>query len=187
MALPINPPFYDQIAQGNGFIYHAPAAALLLTGTGGGFPTVINPLGSGKNFVPIKMRIGYLSGTTVIGGVLLAKTTGVGSQAATGAAIPTATLVAAQNALIGGAPGKQSVMQWSPTTNTFTSAPTVIAATGINPGASSPTSGSGLYETSFDGSLAWAPGTAMSVVYSVTTSTALFFVTIFGLEIPITQ
>lgn len=73
---------------------------------------------------------------------------------------------------------------WSPTTNTFTAAPTVDFATGINLGAAAPT-GSGAYEAKFDGSIAYYPGTALSLVYSVTTSTALFHITLFGLEIPL--
>lgn len=173
---------YEQTLRGNGFIYHAPAAALLLTGTGGGFPTVINPSGSGYIFVPLALRLGFVSGTTVIGSVLLAETLSVGAGAATGAPITAATLVAAKSTYRGS--GRNSVMQWSPTTNTFTAAPTVVASAGLNLGAAAPT-GTGTYETKLDGLLAYYPGSAMSVVYSVTTSTAVFFVTIFGLEIPI--
>ena len=153
----------------------------MLSATTGGHPTVINPSGSGKIFVPLSIRIGFISGTTVIGAVQLAMTLKVGGGAATGAAIPTATAATPQNALVGA--GQNSVMIWSPTTNTFTAA-TVIAATGINLGAAAPT-GTGTYETKFDGSIAFMPGSAMSLVYSVTTSTAFFDVCIIGLEIPV--
>jgi hypothetical protein len=59
-----------------------------------------------------------------------------------------------------------------------------VLATGINLGAAAPT-GSGAYECKFDGSIAFYPGTAMSVCYTVTTSTALFQISLLGLEIPL--
>jgi len=176
----INGPHFEHTLNGNAFVYHIASQALLLSATTGGHPTVFNPAGSGVIFVPTALRICFTSGTTVIGSVLLAETLLAGSQAATGSPILTATAVAAKPALRGS--GTASRVIWSPTTNTFTAAPTVIAATGINLGAAAPT-GSGAYEAKFDGSLAFYPGTAMSVVYSVTTSTALFHTTIYGIEI----
>lgn len=176
-----NPGLYELAKNGDLFIYGTPGQALLLSATTGDHPTVINPIGSGKNFVPLGLRISFLSGTTVIGGVLIAQTLNVGGGAATGAAVTDATLVAAKGAYVGGGTQKTSVMQWSPTTNSFTAAPTVISAA-LNLGAAAPT-GTGNYETQFDGSLVFAPGTAMSITYSVTTSTALFFVTLIGAEI----
>jgi hypothetical protein len=174
-----NPDLYQRTVDGDVFLYHIASQALILSATTGGHPTVINPAGSGKNFVPLSLRIAFTSGTTVIGSVLLAQTLNV--VVGTGATVPTATLVAAKPAYVGS--GKQSAMQWSPTTNTFTAAPTVICSA-LNLGAAAPT-GTGTYETSFDGSLVFAPGTACSIVYSVTTSTALFHVTLIGAEIPI--
>lgn len=173
---------YEQLLRGNIFVYGIASQALLLAATTGGHPTVINPSGSGVIFVPLALRIGFISGTTVIGSVVLAETTSVGAGAATGAPIATATLVAARNALRGA--GKVSQMLWSPTTNTFTAAPSVILPTGLNLGAAAPT-GTGTYETKFDGAIGFYPGTACSVCYSVTTSTALFNVTLIGAEIPI--
>ncbi len=76
-------------------------------------------------------------------------------------------------------------MQWSPTTNTFTAAPTVISPTSINLGAADPTNSGNPHVDKFDGALGFMPGTSMSIVYSVTTSTALFQVTIVGLELPL--
>ncbi len=167
------------------FQYRVPSQAFLLTATTGGHPTIINPSGSGRVFVPVKINVGFISGTTVIGSVLVAQTLNCGQGAATGAPILTATLVSAVPCYTGGPVG-QSVMQWSPTTNTFTAAPSVICPTTFNMGAVAPTNGGlGQDEHVFEGTLAFFPGTAMSLVYSVTTSTALFFTTITGLEIPI--
>jgi hypothetical protein len=174
-----NPSLYERAIEGDVFIYGTPGQALLLSATTGEHPTVINPAGSGKNFVPLSLRISFLSGTTTIGGVLIAQTLNVGGGPATGAPIISATLVDPKSAFVGA--GRASAMKWSPTTNEFTAAPTVISAA-LNLGAAAPT-GTGNYETQFDGSLVFAPGTAMSITYSVTTSTALFFVTIVGAEI----
>jgi hypothetical protein len=176
-----NPAHYERAAGGDVFLFNTPGQALLLSATTGECPTIINPLGSGKNFVPLALRLSFLSGTTTIGGVLIAQTLNVGGGPATGAPIISATLVAPVSAYVGGSTASQ--MKWSPTTNEFTAAPTVISAA-LNLGAAAPT-GTGNYETQFDGSLVFAPGTAMSIVYSVATSTALFFVTIVGAEIDV--
>lgn len=175
--------YYEQAARGNIYIYHIASQALLLSATTGGHPTVINPLGSGVNFVPLSVRASWTSGATVIGSVLIAATKKV-SAVATGAGSPilTATQVAPENALIGA--GGVPKTLWSPTTNTFTAAPTVVAAAGINLATVDPVSGF-VAETKFDGSLVFAPGSAMSLTYSVTTTTALLHWTIIGLEVPV--
>jgi len=176
-----DPIFYSQAKKGNLFIYHVASQALLLSATTGGHPTVFNPMGSGKDFIPLALRISFISGTTVIGAVILAETLDAGSAPATASPILTGTYVAPKNAYRGGGAAKTSKMLWYPTTNTFTAAPTAIHATGLNLGAAAPT-GTGTYECKFDGGLIFAPGTAMSVCYTVTTSTALFQISILGLE-----
>ena len=170
--------------QGLAFCYHCPAQALLLSATTGGHPTLINPANSGRVFVPERYVMSFVSGPTVIGSVLLAETLNVGGGAATGAPVLTATLVSGNPTYRGGPVG-QSVMQWSPTTNTFTAAPTVRSATSINLGAADPTNSGHDHTHRFDGSFALYPGNAISFVYSVTTSTALYQQTLYGFEIPI--
>lgn len=177
----LDPCYYQHAIKGNAFLYTGPGQALLLSATTGTVPTIFNPAGSGKNFVPLAIKVSFLSGTSTIGAVLIAQTVGAGASAATAAAILTGTHVAPAPAFVGGSAA--SAMRHFPTTNTFTAAPTVIAATGINIGAGA--LGTGTYETWLNGSLVFAPGTAMSITYSVATSTSLFFTTVFGLEIPI--
>ena len=174
---------YEQAKEGNVYVYWIASQAIVLTATGGGCPTIINQHGSGVNFVPLSLRLSWTSGTTTIGSVLIAATTKV-SAVATGAGSPilTATQVAPVNALVGS--GKVGKTLWSPTTNTFTAAPTVLMAAGINIAPADPVGGF-MAETKFDGSVVFAPGSAMSVVYSVTTSTALFHITIIGMEVPV--
>ncbi len=173
--------YTEPMIRGQLFLYHVPAQAFLLSATTGLVPTVINPVGSGKVFVPVAIRLSFVSGTTVIGSVLIAETLNVQGGAATGAPILTATLVTPKQSRRGFV--GSSAMQWSPTTNTFTAAPTIIAASGLDLGAAAPT-GTGVYEVLLDGALGFEPGSAMSLTYSVTTSTALFQTTIFGIELP---
>jgi hypothetical protein len=172
--------YLQNLLDGNVFIYHIASQAMVVAGNG--VPTVFNPLGSGKLFIPVRVRVCFTSGTTVIGSVLIAETLNAGSSQATAGAILTFTKVEPKNALRGS--GKVSSMFWSPTTNTFTAAPTVVAATGINVGPVDPVSGY-TADCALDGTLAFAPGTAMSLTYSVATSTALFHQTIWGVEVPL--
>ncbi len=178
---------YEQMMRGNMFVYTINSQTLLLAATGGGHPTIVNPPGSGRLFVPVSLRIGFISSAgTTIGSVVIAETTKVGAIASvlsgTGSPILTGTRVEPFNALRGS--GRASDMWWLPTTNTFSAAPTVIYATGINLGTAAP-SVPGPYECKFDGTLGFLPGTAMSVCYSVASATSLFHITILGLELPL--
>lgn len=182
-SFPTTRQYAEHTLAGRMTVFHIASQAILLSATTGGHPTVINPFGSGVIFVPTSLKICFTSGTTVIGSVLLAETLNVAGVPATAGPIPTATLVTPKNAFRSSRYG--SKLLWSPTTNTFTAAPTVIAATGLNLGAAAPT-GTGTYEARFDGDLMFGEGSAVSIVYSVTTSTALFHITLAGLELPAT-
>jgi hypothetical protein len=175
---------FEQCLRGKAFNYTVAGQALLLAATTGGHPTVINPKGSGYLFVPLSLTLSFVSGTTVIGSVVIGTTTNV-VAIATGAGSPilTATLATPVNALRGA--GNASNLLWSPTTNTFTAAPAIDEAACINLGAAAPSAGGNSYKHYFDGLTVYPPGSAMSVCYSVATSTALFTVTIKGLEIPV--
>jgi hypothetical protein len=177
----------EQLLQGNMFIYSIASQAILLSATTGGHPTVINPFGSGKIFIPVLLRITFISGTTVIGAVVIGDTQNVAGVPATAGPIPTATKVLYNsagyvNALRGG--GNSGQMIWSPTTNTFTAAPTINYNTGINLAPADPVGGF-MADSWFRGTYALAPGNAMSICYSVTTSTALFNIMLAGIELPI--
>lgn len=172
---------FQDLMDGHNFIYHMASQAILLSATTGGHPTVFNPLGSGVVFIPNTLSIAFISGTTVIGSVLIAETINAGSSQATAGAILTLTKVDAKNALRGG--GLASRVFWSPTTNTFTAAPTVIGSC-INLAPADPVSGF-VAHYDFNDCYAFMPGTAMSITYSVTTSTAVFQITLTGTERPL--
>ncbi len=174
--------YADQMIKGNLFVYPVPAQALLLSATTGLHPTVWNPQGSGMLFIPVRLVMSFVSGTTVIGSVLIAETLNTGSGISATAPIKTFTDVAAIPARMGA--GEVSTMRFAPTTCTFVAAPSVISATSINLGAADPTSSGHEHTHEFMGTLAFEPGTAMSVCYSVTTTTALYIISISGLEVP---
>src|ERR1700722_4245193 len=173
--------YTEATLRGLHFCYQCPAQAFLISATTGGHPTLINPSNSNRVFIPTRYVCSFVSGTTVIGSVLLAETLNV--TLGTGATVPTATPVAGTPCYRGGPVG-QSVMNWSPTTNTFTVAPVVRSATTINFGAADPTNSGFDHQHLFDATFAVYPGNAISFTYSVTTSTALFISSLYGVELP---
>lgn len=178
--------YAEQASRGRAF-YGSSASggiAIIVPATGGGHPTLWNPSDSGVNVSIIKLELSYVSGNHAPGAFEWALTSSAGNTAATGAPIATATLVAAVSCLIGS--NFTSKARWSPTTNTFTTAPvftravgfglhTGVAATAINPD---------VMIATYDGDLGLAPGNALSLCYQTTTTTAVFQVSITWEEIP---
>lgn len=178
--------YYEQTARGNVYLGRSASTgiAIIAPATGGGHPTLWNPLGSGVNLSLICLELSYVSGNHAPGAFEWAYTANAGAAAATGSPIATATLVASTPMLVGS--GNVGAGLWSPTTNTFTAAPsffrpigiglhTGVAATAINP--------SRIREY-YDGDLVLAPGTALSLCYQTTTTTALFQVGVVWEEVP---
>ena len=175
-----NGKYAEAAHRGLTFVYNTPGQALLLSATTGNVPTIWNPAGSGRIAYVLQLSLAWLSGANVAGSVLLALTPNTGSAIGTGNPIVTFTQVAQVSA---GNPAANSVLRFSPSANTFTAAPTVIANTGFNLAATQPT---GLLQQDYDGAIAIYPGNAISLVYSVTTSTALFYATALISEVPLT-
>lgn len=177
---------YENAVRGRMFAYGVSSQALLLSATTGNVPTIWNPSGSNMVFIPVAIRLSFISGTTVIGGLNWAVTTGAGATKGTGLPIVTFTEVLATNCAIGSSGGaaRTSQMKFSPSISTFTAAPTFFASTGISVGAVAPTNGGGPFPVNEDGKIVLYPGAALSLCYTVTTSTALFATTIYGLELP---
>ncbi len=176
------PRYGEQLLRGRCYVYHVASQALLLAATTGGHPTIFNPLGSGYVWIPLNLTLGFISGTTVVSGVVWRQTASAGTAAATGSPILTATLVTPQNALLGG--GVAAHVLWSPTTNTFTAAPAAFCSAGINLGVADPSVG-GLLTKEYNGEWGVYPGNAISLCLTVTTSTAVFQISIFGMEVPL--
>jgi hypothetical protein len=172
---------YAELAR-RGQLFHCnvgTAAAYLLTNTSGNCPTVWNPAGSNKIVYILELYSNWLSGVTVAGALNWAVTKNAGSAIGTGAPIVTFTNQAPAPALIGSS--SSAVTLFSPAVCTFTAAPTFYSATGIN---YKTEAGDYVAQVDFDGALALMPGNALSLVYTVTTSTALYFTDIVIAELP---
>ena len=148
-----------------------PAQTILVPATTGGMPTIWNPAGSNRVFYILRLAVTWVTGTNTAGSLVVCATTNAGSSIGTTAPIVTFTQAAVVPA---GNPNYSTSIKWSPTTNSFTAVPTVIAGTGFNLAATQPT---GLLEQDYDGAIAIYPGNAMSLGYTATTSTATYYIT----------
>jgi hypothetical protein len=161
-------------------------AALLVPATTGLHPTLWNPAGSGYIASLVSISITHISGTITIGCPILAYTFNAGSAIGTAAPIVTFTSVVPTPCKIGTQSGRSNML-WAPTTCTFVAAPTFLMGLGMgffpvtDATAALPINCS----VDFDGKLMVPPGTALSVCYNVTTSTALFSTSLVWEEIPL--
>ncbi len=174
-----SPSYYEAVKADRVFIYTILSQAILLTATTGNVPTIINPASSGRNFVPLALRVAWISTAYTAGALAWAISRNVGSTFGTGAPIVTATMVAQINARVGVNTNNTSKMMWSPSTNTFTAAPVVFAATGIGHVLTAVDTSDNVV---YNGEIVIEPGNALSLVYTVTTMTSLVSTTIWGYE-----
>ncbi|MDO8534608.1 MAG: hypothetical protein Q7S17_07700 [Xanthobacteraceae bacterium] len=158
--------------------------ALKVPATGGGHPTLWNPLGSGRIISIKSLELSWVSGNNAPGAVEWAITENAGAAAATGAAITAATLVAPVNATAGEGLGTRKGL-WSPTTNTFTAAPVFYRPAGISlfTGVGTTAVAPFMLRVDYDGGMNIAESTALSLCFQTTTTTAVFQVGILYEEI----
>jgi hypothetical protein len=163
--------------------------ALIAPATGGGHPTLINFAGSRCMVMIRRLRLTYVSGTNAPVGIIYAKTTGIGAAAATGTPLLTATAATKEPALLGSGQTGNPLVVWSPTTNTFTAAPTSpYRDTGISllTGAAA-TAVAPFTLFAEEGYFGLYPGTAISICSKGATTTALFRVTLEWEEVPFSE
>jgi len=187
MVSQLMPPRLEMALRFQSYIYHVASQAFLLIGGGVGAPTWINPIGSGVLFVPLRLSCSFISGTTTIGSVIWAKqvTSGAGtSGGVTGGNPLTATFVAPIACRVNSA-GSPRVL-FSPTTSTWTTAPTAVMATGINLGTAAPIV-EGPLVVDYNGEIVCEPGNTLALDYTVTTSTSVWQITVVGAEVPFNQ
>lgn len=179
--------YYNQNVRGNLWmgLSASTGIALIAPATGGGHPTLFNPVGSAVNLSLVRLTLGYVSGNNAPTCIEWASTLNAGSQAATGAAILTATAVAPTNCVIGGT-GTNKVI-WSPTVNTFTAAPVFVMPTGFSlfTGVAATATTPFTMIADYDGTLIVAPGAAISLCTQAATTTALFQVCVVWEAIPL--
>ena len=123
--------YYELCAQGNLFFYATPAAGIALTTVAATNQfTIWNPAGSGKNFVPLVVRIGFVSGAAVIAGFIgYYRYPNAGANI--GLPFSVFTDIAVASAYLSGPTRKVSTMRFS-TTNTLPAAPTFQRASNFS-------------------------------------------------------
>lgn len=157
--------------------------ALIVSATTGGHPTLWNPTGSGRILSIRKLVLAYVSGNNAPGSIAWNITKRAGAAVGTGAPIPTATRVDVENALGGGAVDSKAI--WSPTTNTFTTAPPFYRPTGLSlfTGVAATAVAPFVLEEDYDGDLLIDEDTALSLVTVQATTTSLLRVGVIFEEI----
>ena len=176
--------YYEQASRGR--LYTGVSAsggiALIVPGTGGGHPTLWNPSDSGRTVSVVRLELSWVSGNNAPGAIEWAYTLNTGANAATAAPIATATIVSPVGVLGGAVDNKA---RWSPTTNTFTAAPTFLRPTGLSlfTGIGATAVAPFLLRADYDGDFLIAPSTAISLCFQTTTTTALFQVAVTWEEI----
>lgn len=183
MVSELNPKWFEWAARGFLFIYPTAAAGVTFAVAGNNLPTIWNPNGSNKLFVPLRVILGYVSGTHAAGHVAWASQNNVGSAIGTAAPLSVFTDITPVNGIIG--LGKKSAMRFA-STCTFTTAPTYLRPAGLSTAAMVATSTVAPFPmtTDEDGSIILAPGAALQLCASAAI-VMVASVAIIGLELPI--
>lgn len=173
----LNGKYYEQVTRGNVFIYSTATAGVTLNGIGPNLPTIWNPSGSGRYFIPIKVLLGYVSGASAASHLIWCVLNNAGSQIGTAAPVTSLTAITPVSALIG---SQYSSMMRFASTISFGVVPTYLRPIGI----STATANSTPYFMGFeeDGTICIPPGNALTLAASITTG-LVANVTIVGLEL----
>lgn len=163
--------YYTDANLGNVFIGTQAAAGAVLPIFSSTSPVFVvwNPLGSGKNIVPIWLTMGYVDTTGAAGAFVIGYQTGVGSQIATGAPVTALTHVAPINAKLGGG---SSAARFAPATCTLTAGCARLMDIGVNQTvltAATTSSPQWMAEKKFDGELIITPGSLIVVGGNIAT------------------
>ena len=178
--------YQELVRRGYGFVYSQAAAGVAIAIPGSGAKTnfmIWNPAASGRLFVPLKITLGLVSTTAVLGNMSIYYGTGLGANIGTGAPVVSYTPATPVNALIGSTTA--SVMNFAPAVENLTTAPTYLKTLGWSILANDLTAKTTWnFETDLQGSLIFTPGTAM-IVGASTAIASVCVISCFGVEIPI--
>ena len=130
--MPSSATYYTDTYNGNVFIGSTAVGGVKPPATNATAQTyaIWNPLGSGKNIIPLAIDVGFVDTTSAAGNICLSYQTGMGSQVATGAAVTAATLVAPLNAYLSA--GNSSIAKFAPASLTLGAGSTFLMTLGFN-------------------------------------------------------
>ena len=183
----LNGRYYEQVVRGNVFIYSTVAAgiALITPAAAGLIPTLWNPAGSGYNFIPIRLVMGYVTALhNAPTNITLATIPNAGNTIGAGLPIITFTDVAPVNALLGS--GKVSKMRWAPAVCTFTPIPTFLMTLGLSQftGVAATAVAPWSLVHDFDGTLIVGPGNTLHIGCNAA-NTSVYSIALIGMELPV--
>ena len=179
--------FFEQVMRGNGYVFStALAGNALVAATTSNAPAIWNPPGSGRALVIQKVAFGRSAVATPLeGSIVHLRMQNVNSYPGTGAAIVSATFVAALN--LRSDLGDLSGMFFAPTTISYTTGPVFWCETGISQNAAT---GTTTQPTTFmdvcdvNGLLVVYPGTVYALGATVSLSTT-YCISIYALSLPL--
>jgi hypothetical protein len=161
----------------------AAPAAIPIYSTATNSPTLWNPPGSGKLIVPIRINLGLAAIATYLDDSYLLAYTPSAQEVATGGTFASFTNIAPLNLLLGGGAGKG---RYAGATVTWTTQPTPIMSLGFSSWAAGTEANLefSLLQYNFDGEMGLPPGTAISLVGVVASSTTYVTSFVFA-ELPL--
>lgn len=182
----LNGRYYEQVVRGNVFIYSTAVTGIapIVPAIAAAAPALWNPAGSGYNFIPIRLLMGYISAANVPGYFELAYTANAGNALGAGLPVTAFTDVASVNALLGS--GKVSKMRWAPAVATCVANPVFLMTLGLS-------QFTGLAATAvapftlihdFDGTLIVGPGNVLHIGCNAA-NTAVYSIALIGMELPV--
>lgn len=179
----LNPRWFEWASRGFLFHYSTAVGGIAMAAAGNNQPTLWNPTGSGKLFVPLRVLLGYVSTTSAAFHFAWNQLSNAGSQAATASPILTWTDLTPQNGLIGF--GKKPAIRFS-VACTFTTAPSYLGPTGLSTVAMTAAGTNPPFPMGWDedGSIVVPPGSAIQL----SASGAMLMtnaIRIIGLELPL--
>lgn len=179
--------YYQELARrGQLFSYSQAAAGVALAVPASGASTnfmVWNPTRSGKYFVPLKITLGIVSTTAVLGNICMYYVPDAGDGIGTAARIASFTAGTPINCLIGS--GIVSAMNFAPGVENITGAATFMRTLGWTLLANDLTGKNmQVFETDLQGCFIFRPGTAM-VIAPTTAVASVCIISCIGAEIPV--
>jgi hypothetical protein len=180
------PGIRDLIDMGYGFYFNTAAAGVTgaVAGTASA-PMLWNPSDSDVRLKIIKVRWGGISGTVIAAHVAYGWLASAGAQIGTAQPVVSYTKVSPVNAVLGA--GRASKINFAPATVTMTVGPAYLMPAGLNsPGAYA---AGGLFTMvdNVDGGIIVNPGNAFFPYISNAAIALVAAVSVFALEIPISQ
>lgn len=183
----LNAQYYLDTFNGNVFIGSTASAGVKPPATNATAITyaIWNPLGSGKNIVPLYSTFGFVDTTGAAANLALSYQTGMGAQVATASPVTAATLVAPVNANLGA--GVASISKFAPATLTLASAATFLMSLGLNQlvtTAATTSSPGWTWRFDYNGTLVVPPGVGIFVTSANTAWLSNTDITTVWAEIP---